>query len=458
MTIIKSGLQENNLLQTSQISNGTSAYPAQSKISNSFKLYLGPGSTNVPGITNLFHAPYEFFNSIKAVVKADKIDDYEGVVENGLRVVSTPFTFLNSLSQLALYIIKGGLLFKVISGSLRNSLAPLSIYISSMGFVMCAIEGFLEASGLIRTAWWHADKYPSDLESLKKVLNISDPTRKHQECIKLVEQFSKKPSLSPELKNQIETFLKTKDSPNEGLFNKSNEILNQIEENVYLNGLNQLQRNYFQISPENQKEIEDYVQNKLSNLAPKKQQEIKEKLTKVELKRAKIKLIRRVQPWLADEIEQTIPGIIQDLQSRDLLKRKEAKEKAAEIFENIKTQSHKKLLIHGIGLAAVLITTAGLILGCIACPFFIPAIVMTIGGILALARSCLNSGYIDSKGWEFKPENCIPSFIKSIYKKMVSKKGEKTSESTLSTFQWNTSRNRDPFARRGCDYTITVPL
>ena len=440
---------------TTQISIATASTSSKNSISS--KLYLGPGWTNVPGITNLYYAPHEFVQSAKAMVKAEQIHDREGIAVNRLRAASLYFSFINSLSQLAWYILKGVLYFKVLSDPLNNSLVPLSMYISGIGFIICAIEGILETHGLVKTKQFYSELNPFELESFKKALN--DPILGQQKFYDLLSKFLKSSELPSEIKSEIETFLNQVYS-NEEFNHQSSILFNKIEKNIYTTRLKKLQQIYLQISPENVHAIEASIKNKFPDLSLDKQEELKEKIIKENLKERQNDLIRRVHPWLAEEIQENVSEILQDLQSNPL-KSQEAKEKAIEIFKNIKTQSMKKFLIHGIGLTAVLITFAGLILSCVACPFFVPLIILTIGGILAIARYYLDLGLMNSKGWEFKIKNCLPSFL---IKKKPSRPEQKLSESVpFLTLDLNRCKQNSfplesyPSASSKLDYTIAIP-
>lgn len=438
-------------------------FSTQGKISNTSKLYLGTGYTNIPAITNLIYAPYEGFQSIKAMIQAEKIGDHEGVFENGLRIFSTPFSIINSLGQLAWYGLEGGVVFKVLSEKWANSIVPLSEYTSILGFIVCFIEGIIEIYGAARSVHFFLKFYPYDLEKLKKSLSASDPTLRDQKIYDALKQFSSKFNLPINLKDEIETLLHREDYPKKDFFDLSSKLINKIEENVYLTKLDHLQKEYLQIPSEQLKNIDEFIQRKLSMFPLPEQQKMKEEIIKIVLEKKKNALIRRVHPRLAQEIEQSVPQLIQDLQNTDPLKRKAAKENAEEIFDHVKIQSQKKILIHSIGIAAVLITIAGLILSCVACPFFLPLIVMTIGGTLAFAQYYLNAGLIDSKGWEYKVGNCVPNLIKSIYEKATLKKKQKMPEPATLKLNYDIDRamknklQEKHFGKSNFDFRITVP-
>jgi hypothetical protein len=460
MTTTNLNIGINHLSLSNQNSSAASIPVVSSKISNTSNLYLGSGSTSLPGITNLFYAPYHFIKTIKAILLAEQINDREAIVENRLRMTSNQLNFISSLGQISWYILQGGIYFKILSETSQHSLVPLGTFISGIGFIICAIEGILETYGLVKTAQFYTHYYPSEIDALKQIFKLTDPVQRQKKFTKFLEQFSSNTPLPTEVKNEIETFLRKKDYSNEEFSILSKNLLGQIENNFYLTKLQQLQRNYLQISPEEMTQIETEIQKKFSNLSSHEQQQKKEIAIQAELNKKKNDLIRRVQPWLADEISQNASEIIQNLQSADSAKNKEAKEKAAEIFKHIKTQSQKKLLIHGVGLGAVLFTVAGLILSCAACPYFIPFFIIAIGGILAFARYYLYVGFIDSKGWEFKIENCIPDFIKSIFKKRVQQKVDSPASLTLNfSLPPRHSYSQESYfpPKSNLDFTLKVP-
>lgn len=410
-----SAITHTNQINFSSSTHSTDAVPSSTKNSNDSKLYLGPGYTITPGVTNLFFAPYEFFKGAQAMLTAEKNRDGEGIFENGLRVVAAPLSFANALISLLWYIAKAGLYFQAISKTFTHSVLPLSFYISGLGFVMCAIEGVLESLGLHQTKQFYLENYPQEVESLKKALNDSDLASRQQKFSYEVERFVQSSPLPSPVKEEIETLLK-------------NQVdFSQIEEKIYLARVQQLQNRHF--NSKNQTES----------------------TTK------KNELIRRIHPWLADEMEQALPGIIQKLQGHDPVKKAEAKLKADEIFHHIKVQSQKKALVHVIGLAAVATTIAGLILGCLVVPFLIPFFVLLAGGALALARYYANAGLMDSKGWEFKSENCVPSIVKKIYRKTIETKPKAKAVAPTLTRLFYDPPLQNAFKPKGFDYTLTVP-
>lgn len=402
------------------------------KISNATSnLYLGPGSPNVPGMTNVYFAPSNLIDAIKALIASKKIGDKEGVVENTLRIIGTPFCFSNAFMQCIYNAIHAGVYFNVLSHpSLSFALSttgPLSLAIAIAGFIFCVIEGAIESFGLIRTIDFFKNSYPAEIEELKESIACDNPEArqlKFSSCIKKILQLP----LPPDVISEMNSFLENRNLSEPEFLQMAKQISEKIETNVYLSELTKLQRTYLQISPEEVLEINDYVQNELSRLSLEEQNARKTQITQNTLDSKKNELIRKIHPWLVDEIENSLPDLIRDLQSPLLNKQKEAKDIAESVFANIKIQAFKKMLIHSVGMLAVLITIAGLITGCITCPILIPFLLLGLGGCIAITRGILHWGYMNSKGWNFSTQDCIegliPESVRELFEKTFSKKNE----------------------------------
>lgn len=425
MSIISTSTQTNNLsllnhpsvssLQPIQISNVAS------------NLYLGPGGINVPGMTNVYFAPSNLIDGIKALIAAIKIGDKEGVVENTLRVIEAPFCFSNAFMQCIYNALHAGVYFNVLSHpSLPFALSttgPLFLAIAIAGFLFCVIEGAIETFGLIRTIDFFKNSYPTEIEDLKDAIAINDPqTRqlKFSSCLQRISQLS----LPLDVVAEINSFIERNDLSESEYLERAKKISDKIQTNVYLSQVVKLEQNYFQISTEEINEINDYVQNKLSHLSSEEQNTRKSQIIQNFLDAKKSELTRKIHPWLTNEIEGSLPDVIRGLQSPLPSKQAEAKEKAESIFANIKIQSQKKMLVHSIGIVAVLVTIAGLIAGCVFCPVLVPFILLGIGGAIAIARGVVFWGYMNARGWNFSTQDCIegliPESIRDLFKEKTS--------------------------------------
>ena len=118
MSIINSNYQTNNLSSSNLNSISTVSPEHSNKVSScASKIYLGPSSTKMPGLTNIFYAPYELYLGIKASYEAYKIGDTEGIFENGMRIIQAPLCFSNALLQLSWYAIYSGIFLKIINAA-----------------------------------------------------------------------------------------------------------------------------------------------------------------------------------------------------------------------------------------------------------------------------------------------------------------------------------------------------
>lgn len=318
-------------------------------------LYLGPGSTQTPALTNLIFTPIEIYHSARAFLEAYRIRDREGMIENSLRIIQSPFSLLNSSLQLSDCLMRLGIFFHDLSGTFKTTFIPLPNHQAHLGpalggtsFAICLIQGLLETLGLLRTSAF-----------CKKYI-----------CSKAGERDKEK---------------------------------------IYTQCLNALKKKYFEVSPKRAEKIDKYIRKNLSNLTDR--QVRKAHIMEAQLREKKNNLTRRVQHRLAHEIEQKLPYLLENLQNPSALK------VAEELLDEIDIQTKKNRLFHILGLAAIVFTGIGLILGSIACPYAIPLVLLSIGFALAFSRQLLHDGMSETKGWNFDYDGSLITRIgKAIYK------------------------------------------
>jgi hypothetical protein len=378
------------------------------------KTYLGPGSNTLPAVTNILYSPANLYEGCLALRAARKIDDREGVVENGMRVFQNIFGFSNASMQLLLYSLQAGNYFEIFS----HPWLPFVLYPSGFfshaimvtGFIICVIEGVIEAIGLIKTSLFQRKIYQSEIEEIKKNLNGKNLSADQLQTLRKVMDYPLLFGVRPSMKFLVDrlTHLKKANSnPKE-----TDQIINRIQKTVLLSQLKLMRKRYFQISPNKMGKIDEYVKQYLGRLPRQEQKDRTKRITATQLERKQAKLTRRVQPWLQERIAADLPKLITDLESGIPAREKAAIEKAEALFTNIKIQSDKKLLIHTLGMLAVLFTVAGLIAGCISCPFLVPLVILLCGTGLAIARGLTYSGSINLEGWNFSLSECLPECLK----------------------------------------------
>jgi hypothetical protein len=419
MSVINTSTQINNLvpLPPSPIQN--------SNVGSN--LYLGSGTANLPGMTNVYYAPSNLIEGIKALFAAQKIGDREGIVENTLRIAEAPFSFSNGFMQCIYNALHAGVYFKFLDHPgfhfALSTTGPLSLVIAIFGFAFCVFEGALETFGLVRTTDFFINNYPFEIEDLKEAMQENDPQKRQIKFSSCMEKILKLP-LPAELINEINSFIQRNDLNASEFLEMVKQISDKIETNTYLTQLNKLNQNYFQISADEENDINNYVQTRLSALSPEEQNARKSKILQNTLDTKKSELVRKIHPWLADEIQSSLPDVIRDLASPSQSKQAEAKEKAEALFANIKTQSKKKILTHTIGAVAVLFTIAGLIAACISCPIIIPFVLLGIGTLLAFARGGVHWGFMNTRGWNFSAKDCYEGFVSESIREFFDKKTE----------------------------------
>ena len=406
--------------KTNNLSTTNSFLGPKAPLAKSAKqLYLGPGSTTLPALTNICYSPANLHSGYQALNAARKIEDREGVVENALRVLQSPFGFSNAFMQLMLYTLKAGNYFEIFSHPwLPFVLYPsgsFSYAITITAFIICVIEGVIESLGLIKTSLFQKKIYQSEIEEIKKDLKGQNLSAHQLQTLRKVMDYPLLFGVRQSMKfltDRLSRLRKEDGSPKE-----TDQIINKIQKTVLLSQLKLMRKRYFQISPNKMNKIEGYVKKYLNQLPQKDKEERKKRIIANQLKRKQAELTRRVQPWLQERIAANAPKLIEDLESQVPAREQAAVEKAEALFTNIKTQSDKKTLIHILGIIAVLFTVAGLIAGCISCPFLVPLLLLLCGTAFAVARGLVYTGTINLEGWSFSASACIPQVLKDIYAK-----------------------------------------
>lgn len=451
----------NNLPHTTQNSTDTAASNNVNENYNTRPVvFLGTGSSNIPGLSHIIYAPVELYKSVKAFYEAHQIGDQEGLFINGLRAAGSPINFTIAGMQLGWYAIKLGTILKIVQEGSQSNLMQLSKGIGVLGISICVIEGILESFGIVQTKRFHKFIYPSDLKGIAGARAESAHDLRKQKFNSSLCKFLN-PSLPENLKNQIQTLLNS-DLPQDLFCVQADALCTQIEEKIYLEKLNLLQNSYLKVSPRRKRKIEAYVEKKYPNLSEEAKKSKVDAIVANRLTQLKNALDRRMYPTLANEIRQTVPRIISDLQSPLEGTRLEGKEKAAQLFQKIQVQTDKKYTMHILGLLAVTFTLVGLILGFCALHFFIPMIILGIGGALAMARYCFEKGLMDSNGWTFQIAKIPPDWMKEFIVKLFAKPQQTPSSTSIDPQRVNlhftlptAQRERAPCP--GLNFTLTLP-
>lgn len=121
-------------------------------------------------------------------------------------------------------------------------------------------------------------------------------------------------------------------------------------------------------------------------------------------------LDRRITPRFGADVRAELGPILQTLRNPETTEadRQMALEQARTLLSTIDTQAKKKLLIHVVGLAAIILCAASFVLSLLAGPAGIPLALMTIGGVFATANYFYAKGALDEQGWGFSAGKAFP--------------------------------------------------
>lgn len=124
----------------------------------------------------------------------------------------------------------------------------------------------------------------------------------------------------------------------------------------------------------------------------------------------KVTLIRRVGLSCANNVMPNLRISLETLNNPDvsLEEKAAAIERAKGALSLIDAQAKKKLIIHAVGLAAIILCGLSFILAMVGCPALIPVILMTIGGVFATGNYIYAKGALDEEGWGFSLTKAFP--------------------------------------------------
>ncbi len=128
-------------------------------------------------------------------------------------------------------------------------------------------------------------------------------------------------------------------------------------------------------------------------------------------------LVNRVRPWFfeefMEEIEDTLPKLVDRLEN-PTTKESHAKwlARATRFVDHVKTQAEKKLVVQIISVAAISLLLFSFIATLIAQPYLIPAIIIVGYFTVLISNYIHDSGTQRHLSWDFRPDECIPEFVK----------------------------------------------
>ncbi len=128
----------------------------------------------------------------------------------------------------------------------------------------------------------------------------------------------------------------------------------------------------------------------------------------------KAKLERRVGKWLADELETALKPA-EATENGELISEKPAltAEKAKALVEQVLQQNRKKMLVHGLGILAIVLSAVTILAVGLAVPFLylLPIYILFTGFLVA--QYVMDNGVFTHKGWDVDKSGLIPEWIKT---------------------------------------------
>ncbi len=133
------------------------------------------------------------------------------------------------------------------------------------------------------------------------------------------------------------------------------------------------------------------------------------------------KIANRIHPWVleeyAEELTLTIPKLLWDIrESGDIGTQKQSLKKLVFFVDNVRIQAKKKMIHQLITLVSLSILIAAFAVIVLSQPYLIPAIILTANIALMLGNYFYYSGSEYHLGWDFRPVECIPAWIRSLLK------------------------------------------
>ncbi len=311
-----------------------------------------PVSPYLMGMTNLILSPFAFVEGVKGGAVAHRLNNRQGMIENGLTKAGSSLGFVQALTSLTYYGIKDGILPRVAS-SFLSALDWTAFGLGSIGNVIgLGQEGYR-------------------LHKQRRFFCNTTSSRQVIDWTERVENGKKR-----EVTREIRVALKA------------------------------LRKKHFKVSKE-----------KLEGLT---RSECRQK-TQLELLRKKHNLARRVQPWCATQMEKQIPSLLKTLKSKHSKKQERAIEKSLKLFETMRIQTKKKLLLHVVGIIAALflILTSTVLTLCVT-GYAAPIVLIVLGILLTTTRFALHTGFVEHAGWHFSLEECFKASLPDFAQKTAS--------------------------------------
>lgn len=369
----------------------------------SYDPYGGPGcplGAGGPSPLNLLYATTDTVQAAYALHQARQIGDGEGKRDASIRIFAAPATFFQAASSVALLSAEH---IAAWSGWLLPLVAVIAVPVLVIGLGICVLELGFEGVHVKRALTLLNNLHVSQIERLTNILSIPDEKKRAQ----AVGDWIRDNALDPKQWAQ-ELELLSRARREGALLQDVEPILASIRDKLVRDDLQYLHAKYLTLDEKDQAKIDAIF----ARGTTKTHEQLEEELLAV--KRAK--LVRRVMPWCANEVQANVPSYLQRINTSQGGARSQVSIEATKLLAQVATQAKKKLLIHTLGMIGIVLTILAL-------GFHLaPVLLLLIAGILITLAYMYAQGTLGEKNWGFSFRkailpNCVINWLENRKKK-----------------------------------------
>lgn len=181
-----------------------------------------------------------------------------------------------------------------------------------------------------------------------------------------------------------------------------------------------LQEEYSSLTPKEIRSIFDYVEWKNGQLSTEEKGKYFQIVADKYLSSKFESLKRRISPWLAKEIHDQLPTILENIKSRNMNVREMALEHAENIIQDISTQGEKQIFLCLLALGTIIFTIMGMASTFVLSGGTVLIAFTLIATLIMITRYVLAKGMLPERGWHFSIDNVLPKISFSFFQSKAS--------------------------------------
>jgi hypothetical protein len=405
----------------------------------------------LPGMSNMVIGPMEMKETFFALIRSIRIGDVSTRNSAFLHLLSG----LISTGQALISLGQWGLSFFSIPLSWGLVTLILSASCNAFALSICTIEALLESFNatlefiFLQQPFFRGKEFSSLPLSKNPMERLNHFIEKMKNNRKQFKEFLGDEKVN-EFLSHLESFKKQAATSGKSSFLSSNPAFEKMNGEISAFFLNYFYKRYFTYSPEEQhqmkalqsqidflkeyKSINPFVREipdlkfLLDHHSHSEDAFFEEKNLKVDafidyistkktlienrLKITQTSLAKRLSPDLVQNLEKTLPSLIEDFSSRNMQTQKKALLQTESLFSTLEIQASKKLVLHVLGVLSIVISLIGFSL--IFVPGLnaaIPLILITLGFVISMAQWVFERCILNEMGWQCDLKKLIPNFI-----------------------------------------------